>query len=117
MVQGRINIGGHSDHPAGRHSIQANQCPPPQSSHFFTGRMPFLPPNQQCQSIEGNSKSTTTNTDNNNSKPTTTNTVTVIVYTIKLPSVMLGMAYNWTDMVTAMGCKHCRCEPLAAAKL
>jgi len=21
---------------------------------FFTGRMPFLPPNQQCQSIEGN---------------------------------------------------------------
>ena len=24
---------------------------PPQ---FFTGRMPFLPPNQQCQSTEGN---------------------------------------------------------------
>jgi len=23
---------------------------------FFTGRMPFLPPNQQCQSTEGNSK-------------------------------------------------------------
>jgi len=22
--------------------------------HFFTGRMPFLPPNQQCQSTEGN---------------------------------------------------------------
>jgi len=21
--------------------------------HFFTGRMPFLPPNQQCQSTEG----------------------------------------------------------------
>jgi len=21
---------------------------------FFTGRMPFLPPNQQCQSTEGN---------------------------------------------------------------
>ena len=59
--------------------------------------MPFLLPNQQCQSIEGNSKSTTTNTDNNNSKPTTTNTVTVIVYTIKLPSVMLCVAYNWTE--------------------
>jgi len=22
--------------------------------HFFTGRMPFLPPNQKCQSTEGN---------------------------------------------------------------
>jgi len=26
-------------------------APPPLS--FFTGRMPFLPPNQQCQSTEG----------------------------------------------------------------
>jgi len=30
------------------------QCPPPSSPHFFTGRMPFLPPNQQYQSTEGN---------------------------------------------------------------
>ena len=29
--------------------------------HFFTGRMPFLPPNQQRQSTEGN----TSNNDNN----------------------------------------------------
>jgi len=36
------------------HSIQTNQCPPPPSPSFFTGQMPFLPPNQQCQSIEGN---------------------------------------------------------------
>jgi len=54
MVQGKINRGRHTDHPAGRHSIQTNQCPPPPSPHFFTGRMPFLPPNQQCQSTEGN---------------------------------------------------------------
>jgi len=26
---------------------------PPQPPRFFTGRMPFLPPNQQCQSTEG----------------------------------------------------------------
>jgi len=26
-----------TDHPAGRHSIQPNQCPPPPSPHFFTG--------------------------------------------------------------------------------
>jgi len=54
MVQRKIYRGRHTDHPAGRHSIRTNQCPPPPSPHFFTGRMPFLPPNQQCQSTEGN---------------------------------------------------------------
>jgi len=34
----------------------ANQCPPLPSPHFFTGWMPFLPPNQQCQSTEGINK-------------------------------------------------------------
>jgi len=32
---------------------QASQHP---TTQFFTGRMPFLPPNQQRQSNEGNSK-------------------------------------------------------------
>jgi len=53
MVQGKINRGRHTDHPAGRHSIRTNQCLPPPPL-FFTGQMPFLPPNQQCQSTEGN---------------------------------------------------------------
>ena len=53
MVQGEINRGRHTDHPAGRHSIRTNQCPHPPSPIFFSGRMPFLPPNQQCQSTEG----------------------------------------------------------------
>ena len=54
MVQGKINRGRHTDHPAGRYSIRTNmQCPPPPSP-IFAGRMPFLPPNQQCQRIEGN---------------------------------------------------------------
>jgi len=44
----------HTDHPTARHSIRTNQCPAPPSPHFFTGRMPFVPPNQQCQSTEGN---------------------------------------------------------------
>ena len=56
MVQGEINRGRHTDHPAGRHSIRTNQFPPLPSPHiFFKGRMPFLPPNRQCQSTEGNS--------------------------------------------------------------
>jgi len=42
MVQGKINRGRHTDHPAGHHSIQTNQCSPPPSPIFFTGRMPFL---------------------------------------------------------------------------
>ena len=30
MVQGKINRGRHTDHPAGCHSIRTNQCAPPQ---------------------------------------------------------------------------------------
>ena len=52
-VQGKINRGRQTDHPAGRHSIRTKQCPPPPSPIFFTGRMPYLPPNQQRQSTEG----------------------------------------------------------------
>jgi len=52
MVQGKINRGRHTDHPAGRCSIRTNQYPPPPSPIIFTGRMPFLRPNQQCQSTE-----------------------------------------------------------------
>ena len=36
-VQGEINRGRHKDHPAGRHSIRTNQCPPPPSPHIFYG--------------------------------------------------------------------------------
>jgi len=54
MVQGNINRGRPTGHPAGRHSIQTNQCPPPSSPPFFRGQMPFLSSNQQHQSTEGN---------------------------------------------------------------
>ena len=33
MVHRKINRGRHTDHPAGRHSIQTKQCPPPPSSN------------------------------------------------------------------------------------
>jgi len=54
MVQGKINRERQTDHLGGRHSVRTKQCPPPSSPMFFTGRMPFLPPNQQCQRTEGN---------------------------------------------------------------
>jgi len=34
MVQGKINRGRHTDHPARRHSVRTNQCPPPPSPFF-----------------------------------------------------------------------------------
>jgi len=40
MVQGKINKGRHTDHPAGRHSIRTNQCPPPPSPIFFQAGCP-----------------------------------------------------------------------------
>ena len=36
-------------------SLQADNHTSTPLLSFFTGRMPFLPPNQQCQSTEGNS--------------------------------------------------------------
>jgi len=55
MLQGKVNGGRRTNHPAGRHSIRTNQCPPPPSfPYFFTNQMPFLPPNQQRQRTEGN---------------------------------------------------------------
>ena len=49
MVQGKINTGRHTDHPAGRHSIQTNQCPPPPSPHIFY-RLDALPAAQPTAS-------------------------------------------------------------------
>jgi len=54
MVQGKINRGRHTDHLAGRHSIRLTSARLHHTPQFFTGQMPFLPPNQQCQSTEGN---------------------------------------------------------------
>ena len=59
--EGNINRGRHNGHPAGRHSIRTTRCPSPPSPIFFTGRMPFVPPNQQCQSSEGKCQTLTTN--------------------------------------------------------
>jgi len=37
MVQGKINRGRHTDHPAGRHSIRTNQRPTSLIPHFYAG--------------------------------------------------------------------------------
>jgi len=63
MVQGKINRGSHTDHPAGRHSIWTNQCPPPPSLHHCSqfvkeyeinsGLLFLICPWHYCQSNEG----------------------------------------------------------------
>jgi len=40
MVQGKMNRGRHTDHPAGHHFIQTNQYPPPPSPHFLQAGCP-----------------------------------------------------------------------------
>ena len=40
MVQGKINRGRHTDHPAGRHSIRTKQFPSPPSPIFLQVRCP-----------------------------------------------------------------------------
>ena len=52
MVQGKINRGRHTEHPAGRHSIRTKQCPTPSSPWFY--KPDALPASQSCQSTEGN---------------------------------------------------------------
>ena len=44
MVQGEINRGRHADHPAGRHFIRTNQCPPPLSPYFLRAGCPSCCP-------------------------------------------------------------------------
>ena len=49
MTEAMVTTGGirHAKLQSNRHHQQTN-------TQFFTGRMPFLSPNQQCQSTEGN---------------------------------------------------------------
>jgi len=57
MVQGKINRGRHTDHPAGRHSIGTNQCPPPPSPHFLQAGCPSCSPTNSVKALEGHSMS------------------------------------------------------------
>jgi len=52
---GKVNGGRGTDRPGWHHPNWAYGAPTPTTPpKFFTGRMPFLPPNQQRQSTEGN---------------------------------------------------------------
>jgi len=54
MEQGKIMEARGTDSPDEHHPNRTNGAPTPTTpARFFTGRMPFLPPNQQHQSTEG----------------------------------------------------------------
>jgi len=52
MVQGKINRGRHTDHPAGCHSSRTNQCPPPPSPHFLQAGCPSCPPTNSVKALK-----------------------------------------------------------------
>ena len=52
MVQREINRGRHTDHPAGRHSIRTNQCPPPLSPHFLQTGCPSCQPTSSVKALK-----------------------------------------------------------------
>jgi len=55
VVQGKINRGRHTDHPAGRHSIRTNQCPPPSSPHFLQAECPSCRPTNSVKALKATS--------------------------------------------------------------
>ena len=52
MVQGKINWGRHTDHPAGRRSIRTNQCPPPPSPIFLQAGCPSCRPTNSLKALK-----------------------------------------------------------------
>ena len=52
MVHGKINRGRHTDHPAGRHAIRTNQCPPPPSPHFLQAGCPSCRPTNSVKALK-----------------------------------------------------------------
>ena len=52
MVQGKINRGIHTDHPAGRHSIRTNQCQPAPSTHFLQAGCPSCHPANSVKALK-----------------------------------------------------------------
>jgi len=69
MVQRKINRGRHTDHPAGRHSIRANQCPPPPSPHIFLqAGCPSYRPTNSIKALKATALKATENTKTENTK-------------------------------------------------
>jgi len=54
MVQGKINRGRHTGHPAGRHYIRTSQCPPSPSPppYFLQAGCPFCRPTKSVKALK-----------------------------------------------------------------
>jgi len=58
VVQGKINRGRHTNHPAGCHSIRANQCPTPPSPRFLQAGCPSCRPTNRVKALKSKRKRT-----------------------------------------------------------
>jgi len=55
IVQGKINRGRHTDHPAGRNSIRTKQCSPPPSPYFLQAGCPSCRPTNSVKALKATS--------------------------------------------------------------
>jgi len=55
MVQGKINRGGHTDHPDRCHSIWTKHCPPPPSHIFLQAGYPSCQPTNSVRALKATS--------------------------------------------------------------
>jgi len=58
-VRAKINRGRHTDHPAGRHSIRTNQCPPPPSPILLQAGFPSCRPSNSVKALKATYNITT----------------------------------------------------------
>ena len=111
-MQGKINRGRHTDHLAGCHSIRTNQCPPPPSLHFFTGQMPFLSPNQQCQSTEACHLHDNNNNNNDDDDKNNVNVNCAVIMNIAIERSLgsfdkCSLSTGWVPTLAATIHTHC----------
>jgi len=59
VVRAKINRGRHTDHPAGRHSIRTNQCPPPPSPILLQAGFPSCRPSNSVKALKATYNITT----------------------------------------------------------
>jgi len=98
MMQGKINRGRHTVHPARCHSIWTNQFPPPTSPHFLQAGCPSCRPTSSVKAL----KATSLYTALDNSPPTAGNNTKQLIQTNVVTNVSFFKRYIINVQVNMM---------------
>ena len=101
IMQGKINRGRHTDHPARRHSIWTNQFPPPASPHFFHFLQAGCPSCRRTSSVKA-LKATSLYTALDNSPPRAGNNTKQLIQTNVVTNVSFFKRYIINVQVNMM---------------